>query len=222
MEIFFYLGILLALIDWIAIARNARSIRWVSKPGVILSLLLWFATSTPMTGDVRGTWFILALCLSLVGDIFLLMEGYELIKGGLAFILAHAAFIVAYNIPPDIPQMFFGVITLVGIISVFTYGDITRKIYKSGDPDLAWGIRFYALVLTAMVSMAMSRVFLPKWDGTAAWLTAGGAVLFYISDILLFINRFQSPRRDLRLPVTITYHIAQYALTYGYLWFLYS
>lgn len=221
MVIFFYLGILLALIDWIAIARDAHSIRWLSKPGVILALLLWFATASPITSDVRVTWFILALCLSLVGDIFLLMEGYQLIKGGLAFILAHAAFIIAYNIPPNVPPMFFGIFTMVGIISVITYGDITRKIHQSGDPDLAWGIRFYALVLTGMVSMAMVRVFIPTWDKTAAWLTALGGILFYISDILLFTNRFMQPRRDLRLLLTITYHVAQFAITYGYLWFLY-
>jgi uncharacterized membrane protein YhhN len=85
MSFFFFLGIVLAIADWVATARDATSVRWVTKPGALLALLLWFATSTPVAGSPQITWFTLALCFSLVGDIFLLMEGHQLIKDPLAY-----------------------------------------------------------------------------------------------------------------------------------------
>ena len=222
MAFFFYAGIILAVADWIAVAQDARTVPWITRPGTLLAILLWFTTATPATSDPRITWFTLALCFSLVGDIFLLMGGHQIIKGGLSFILAHVAFVVAYNIPLQIPAMFYGIFILNLIPTIVIFREIIGVIKKEGDKDLVWGVSLYALVLTCMSSTALTTLFRPEWGGLAAWLTAGGALLFYASDLLLFFDRFVRPRPRAQLIVMISYHLAQFALTYGYLWFLYS
>ena len=222
MTFFFYSGVILAVADWIAVTQDARTVRWVTKPGTLLALLLWFTTATPATTDPRITWFTLALCFSLVGDFFLLMEGHQILKGGLSFILAHIAFVIAFNIPLNIPPIFFGIFILNLIPTIISFRDITGAIKKEGDKDLAWGVSLYALVLTVMSSSALTTLFRSEWKGLAGWLTAGGALLFYISDLLMFHDRFVRHRARAQLIVMMLYHLAQFALTYGYLWFLYS
>jgi uncharacterized membrane protein YhhN len=221
MPFFFFAGIVLAIADWIAVAREAFSVRWITKPGALLSLLLWFTTSTPASSNPQITWFTLALCFSLVGDIFLLMEGHQLIKGGLAFILAHIAFIVAYNTPLQMPLAFLAVFLLNIIPTFIVYRKILKEIRAAGDKDLAIGVSLYALALTSMTSTAFSTLFRPNWPAIASWPTALGAVLFYISDLLLFSNHFLKTKHRTNVLTMVTYHIAQFSLAYGYLWFLY-
>ncbi|TFH35426.1 MAG: lysoplasmalogenase [Anaerolineales bacterium] len=222
MAFLFTAGVILAVLDWIAVAREAHRLRWFTKPGTLLALLLWFATSTPAPADLGTTWFTLALCLSLVGDIFLLMEGHQLIKGGLAFILAHVSLVIAYNLPLQIPPIFYGIFIVNMIPTVVAFRVITGAIQRQGDRDLVWGVRFYALVLTCMASTAVTTLFRSEWDGLSGWLTAVGALLFYTSNILLLFHLFVRPRQRTPLMVITSYHLAQFSLTYGYLWFLYS
>jgi uncharacterized membrane protein YhhN len=221
MPFFFFLGLVLAGADWIATARNARTVRWITKPGALLSLLLWFATSTPATNSTQATWFTLALCLSLVGDIFLLMQGHQLHKGGLAFLLAHVAFLIAYTTPLQVPIVLLAVFALNIIPTIIFFRKVLGIIRSSGDTDLALGVSVYALALTAMTSTSISVLFRPDWPPIAAWPVAIGGALFYCSDMLLFTNHFltEKPRPTYTM---ITYHAAQFAMTYGYLWFLYS
>lgn len=222
MSFFLYAGFLLAIADWIATARNAQSVRWVTKPGAILGLLLWFATSTPVAGSPQITWFTLALCLSLVGDIFLLMKGYQLIKGGLAFMLAHIAFILAYNIQQRIPTIFLAIFIVNLIPAILFFRRILGEIQSTGDSDLAIGVSVYALTLTSMTSSAVSTLFRPGWPPIATWLTFLGALLFFTSNLLRFSSHFLRPKPDSEPLTMITYHLGQYALTYGFLWYLYS
>jgi uncharacterized membrane protein YhhN len=222
MPFFFFVGIILALADWIAVSRQARGVRWITKPGTLLSILLWFATSTPVVTSPRITWFTLALCFSLVGDIFLHMQGDQLIKGGLSFLLAHMSFIIAYNLPLQIPPVFWAILLLTLTVTFLIFQGITAAIRRKADRELAWGVWIYAFALTAMTSTALTTLFRPEWPAIAAWPTALGALLFYISDALLFRNDFVQPAPHGRLMIMVSYHLAQFALTYGYLWFLYS
>jgi uncharacterized membrane protein YhhN len=173
-------------------------------------------------GSPQTTWFTLALCLCLVGDIFLLMEGHQLIKGGLAFILAHIAFVVAYNTPLQIPAIFL-VIFIVNIIpTLLFFRKILDVIRATGDNDLAIGVSIYALILTSMTSTAISTLFRTGWPPTAAWLTAIGALLFYVSDLLLFSKHFLDVKARVKVLTMVTYHFGLFALAYGFLWFVYS
>ncbi len=222
MPFFFFVGILLAVADWIATTRHAATVRWVTKPGALLALVLWFSTSAPLVSNPQITWFTLALCFSLVGDVFLLMQGYQLIKGGMAFILAYIAFIVAYNLPLNIPAVFLAIFILTLIPTILFFRNILGAIRKTGDTDLAVGVSIYALALASMTSTAISTLFRPIWTPIAAWPTAIGAILFFSSNLLLFSNYFleETPRNQAL--TMMTYHLGQFALTYGFLWFLYQ
>jgi uncharacterized membrane protein YhhN len=73
-----------------------------------------------------------------------------------------------------------------------------------------------------MTSTALSTLFRPEWPPIAAWPTAIGALLFYISDLLLFSKHFLEVKPRVKVLTMVTYHFGQFALAYGFLWFLYS
>lgn len=222
MPFFFFAGIVLAVADWIAVGRDALTVRWITKPGAMLFLLLWFATSAPAATSPQTLWFTLALCLSLIGDVFLLMEGYQLVKGGLAFMLAHVCFIVAYHIPFQLPAAILLIFLLNLMLTLAFFRRIILAIRAMGDNDLAVGVSIYALALTCMTSTAISTLFRSGWAPIAAWPTAIGGLLFYGSDLLLFYKVFIEPKKALKVLTMLTYHLGQFSLVYGFLWFLFS
>lgn len=222
MPFFFFVGVLFAVADWVATAREARSLRWITKPGTILALLLWFATTAPASDNPQILWFTLALCFSLIGDIFLHMEGYHLVKGGLAFLLAQITFTIAYNTPFQVPPITSLIFIVNIILTVVFFREIIKTIRDMGDNELAIGVGFYALALTSMTSSAISTLFRPAWPAIGAWPTAIGASLFFASDILLFYKFFFETKKRVKILTIITYHLAQFSLTYGFLWYLYG
>ena len=56
-------------------------------------------------------------------------------------------------------------------------------------------VLFYILVICFMVNRAVSAFFGDAFTTLQAWLVAVGAMLFWLSDLLLAINRFRTPFR---------------------------
>src|SRR3972149_6877078 len=62
---------------------------------------------------------------------------------------------------------------------------------------------------------AMLKLTDVKWEAGAALLVSLGAILFYISDIILAWNKFVSPLQHGRLYNSAAYHLGQIALIAG-------
>jgi uncharacterized membrane protein YhhN len=200
-------GVLLALtlasaaIDWMAVHHGHQAMRYVFKP---LTLVLLTATALALDPDdptVRS-WFVVALVLSLAGDVFLMLPGDLFVPGLGSFLLAHAAYIVGLVLSGLEPV---GVLVGLGVVAV-AFALVGVRIVagvRRSEPALGPPVLVYMGVISAMLVCAI---------GTGAPLAIAGAVLFYASDALIGWGRFVEARPSGDLAVMVTYHLAQVLL----------
>ena len=194
----------LALADWVAVVRDDRRMRWVTKPGALVALIGAAIALVPFDGTVR-VWMVVGLVLSLGGDVFLLLRndkvGFPL--GLVSFLLGHVAYVVG------MAQAFeSGILLAVGLASVVVGmvvvgRPIVGSVRRGEHPELTAPVIAYMVVISAMVVTAF---------GTASAWAIAGALLFYVSDATLATNRFVRPLPQGNLAVMTTYHLGQLGL----------
>lgn len=210
----FWLMLALAVTDWIGSWQNWNRLRWLTKPGTLIVLIVWFS----QVGGWRGplVWFGVGLVFSLLGDVLLHEQAHFFLLGMAAFFLAHVFYIVGFaqNLqPPDWKIL----LPLVVIIIAFTV--FTRKVRAGlrvhGESKMLLPVSGYAAVISVMAAFAVSCLFRPAWGTTPAVLVTLGAILFYISDAVLAYNRFVGPIPASDPIVMVTYHMAQILISVG-------
>lgn len=190
-----------AVIDWIAVRHGHQPMRYVFKP---LTLVLLTATALaldPADPTVR-TWFVVALVMSLAGDVFLMLPGDLFVPGLGSFLLAHVAYVVGLLLA-DVELVGIGV-GLVVVANALQF--VGRRIIAGAarsEPALRAPVVAYMVVISAMLVSAF---------GTLMPLAIAGAVLFYASDALIGWGRFVQAREGGDLAVMVTYHLGQVLL----------
>ena len=217
LNLWFFVTVFLALVDWSALWFKRPQISYVSKPATLIALILWF-TSQGGWNQAPG-WFGLALVFSLLGDIFLLLPDRFFILGLAAFLFAHISYIIGFSPQSPaatLPFMILGVLILsVGSLlynSVRKAIDVNPTHAKMNTPVLIYSIALSMMFFSATLTLAE-----PDWGAPAAVLAAVGGMLFFSSDSLLSYNRFVHPVPHGQLLVRILYHLGQIALTAGVL-----
>ncbi len=223
MIIWLTLVLLLAIIDWVAVARGWKYLEYAAKPGTILLLLLGMV----LLGGVSSPLLIcfeIGVFLSLLGDVFLLVSYVRFsnkwfLSGLGAFLLAHLGYITGLNIPlPDVsPIISVGISIVIAFSAGRILGKIIEGIRRKGLRRLEIPVIAYGLVITIMLLSAVLVLLGGKWNTPATLLVVTGAFLFYLSDILLAWNRFVNPVRSGRLINIILYHTGQISLAAGVL-----
>jgi len=92
---------------------------------------------------------------------------------------------------------------------------ITAVMRAKGQGALVNPVIVYGLVISLMLSAAMSTISDPAWRTNAALFVSLGAFLFYISDLILAWNKFVAPIRNARIFNIATYHLGQIGLIAG-------
>ncbi|MGC8855669.1 MAG: lysoplasmalogenase [Anaerolineae bacterium] len=213
----FGLSVVLALLQAWAAQHGWRTVRFFAKPGVMVALLAWLWSSVGLGGIPQ--WFAAGLLFSLAGDVFLLWPERGFLSGLLAFLLAHVAYIVGFNTPASIFSgwgIFLAVI--VGVGSARLLRRVIQAVEKQGKGALRIPIAVYGLVISLMLLSAMLKLMDISWQAGAASLVAGGAALFYFSDVVLAWNRFVSPIKNGQILNNLLYHAGQMALIAGVIW----
>ena len=196
----------LAVIDWVGVVRDDQRLRWVGKPGVMVALIVAALSADGAPSAVKA-WFILALVLSLIGDVALLLPEQWFMAGLVAFLLAHLAYI-AGMVQLDLRPPWGAVIVLVAVAVV---GRRILEAVRSEHPPLLVPVTLYLVVISAMAIVA--------WATGEPWLIVA-AMLFFASDATLGWYRFVTPAAAESTPprpagvaaplaVMVTYHAAQ-------------
>ncbi len=209
------LTILFIAADWTAVWRGWRKINYFTKPTALFLMCIWFWTVSVQEGS--ALWFGLGLFFSLLGDIFLLFSYRYFIYGLTAFLAAQAAYIIGFNycLPPISAPFWFLMIAQICVWAAIITGLVITLSKKSTHRKMILPAGIYAAALNAMLFSAIWTLFRPDWTALASSLAAGGALLFFSSDILLALDRFYHPFPHVRLWVRITYHLRQLALAAG-------
>ena len=85
-----------AVVDWVAVASDRRRLEYLAKPATLV-LLIGVALSLEVAHPRCAPTVVVALVLSLVGDVLLMLPGAHWFVFGLgAFLVAHLAYVVAF------------------------------------------------------------------------------------------------------------------------------
>lgn len=161
------------------------------KPTATLLIILVGALSflRPNVDPTYTAWILVGLVLSLVGDVALMFSSQRAFLLGLvAFLLAHVVYATVFTVfggfcPAD---LFSGLILLA-------IGVLVLRCLWDGLGKMKGPVVLYVLVICLMVQRAISTLFGDAFSVTQGWLIALGAILFWISDLILGLNRFGRP-----------------------------
>ncbi len=166
---------------------------------VILVALLSFAT--PGVKPLYTLGVALGLVLSLGGDVGLMFKANRWFMIGLVFfLLAQIVYPIVFTVPNGfhLQDLVTAAVLVVLAALIFLY-------LKPGLGKMQGPVIFYILAICFMVNRAVSTFFGTFFSPTQAWLIALGAILFWVSDLLLAINRFRRPFRLERLGLYLYY-----------------
>jgi len=189
--------------DWIAVAPGVRSrgAEYILKPAAVLALIAVAFSLHPRDGAQRVA-FLVALVLSLAGDVFLMLPSDEFVAGLSAFLLAHLAYIAGFALT-GLRGSWFVAGAAVVAVSGATFGRRIVRAVRERDRRLAVPVVAYMSAISVMVLLAIG-------EGNA--LALAGALLFYCSDALIAWDRFVERKTWARPVIMATYHLAQAGL----------
>lgn len=183
-----------AVADWVAVARGSKGLEYVAKPAATL-LLVGVALALVPEDETRRSWFVLALVLSLAGDVFLMLPRNLFVAGLASFLLGHVAYIAGFGLGEAWPW-----ILGVTLVALAVGTPILRALLARGEKELVGPVVAYMAVISVMVACAI---------GTGDAVAIAGAVLFMASDSLIAWNRFVRPLAWAPVTIMVTYHLAQ-------------
>lgn len=191
-----------AAADWLAVAHRNKPLEYLCKP-LTMALLIGVALAIdPQESSVRA-WFVVALVLSLLGDVLLMVPCDLFVLGLASFLLGHLAYIAGMHVDGvDGTRFLAGIVIAVAAI-VVVGSMILRGVRRGQDPQLAGPVAAYMVVISAMVASAV---------GVGRGPMVLGAVSFYVSDALIAWNRFLRETRHAAVAIMVTYHVAQASL----------
>ena len=211
---FFWLALVTAIIDWIAIYKRWKIFDYILKPSVILILLITVWQISNFEGFM--VWFGIALALSLAGDIVLMLSNKRLLAGIFLFAFAHIAYIIGFNLTPpplDVVSIIIALFILLPFIQVARR--IISSIKTSGNDQFVLPVAIYSFVIGLMLFSASLSLVRQDWPYSSAVPVSLGALLFVLSDLQLAWNKFVTPLPHPELRIIIPYHIGQILIISG-------
>lgn len=199
-----------AMLNWWSVARGDYTLERLTKPTVIVLLvgLAWsLGTDDRAVRAAALVPVLVALALSLVGDVLLLTATQVRFTLGLAaFLGAHLAYLWATVVGDHAgahPWLLVLALPVIGVIHGRWGRDVVRHAGALRAAVLAYEL---ALVLLVLVACVLARP-----------VVALGALVFLVSDLVLGHDRFVLERRWAPVQVMVSYHLAQLLLVLGLL-----
>ncbi|GAB5475707.1 MAG: lysoplasmalogenase [Maribacter sp.] len=189
--------------------------RVISKPLILISLLVYFLR---LGTHLEKRTYVLsgcALILSLFGDVFLLFEAYSslyFVLGLTSFLLAHLLYGFIFSKKRNKrPPIILYIIALL----LFIYGTLLFLYLKPSLGTLAYPVLAYVLAILFMAISALARF---RNVNAHSFLWVGmGALCFVCSDSILAIDMFKKQIPFASLWIMGSYALAQYLIVEGLL-----
>ncbi|HET7419067.1 MAG TPA: lysoplasmalogenase [Candidatus Dormibacteraeota bacterium] len=187
-----------ALTDWFAVAATRRRLEYVAKPAVMVGLIAVALALRPADSAERA-FFVVALALGLLSDVFLMLPRDMFLAGLAAALVEHLAYIAGFRTRGlNVGWLLIGAaIALVSTAAIFP--PIYRAL-RNRQPKLVAPVIAYLAVFVIMVASA---------GGTGSLVALAGALLFLYSDAILAWNRFVNPIPAGRIANIVPYHVGE-------------
>ena len=182
-------------------AVGNKPLEYVCKPAVMAALIGVTLALDP-TSAGRRDWFVVALVLSMLGDVFLMLPRDLFVAGLASFLLAHVAYVVGFRVHGASEAAWAVTAAAVLAVDVVVARPVLSAVRRR-HRALLLPVVAYMLVISTMVSAAAA---------TGIAFAIVGAALFFASDTLIAWNRFVRPRPWMPLAIIVTYHLGQAGL----------
>jgi uncharacterized membrane protein YhhN len=207
-------ALLLAIADWVAVAHRWRTAEYILKPAVLIVLLVWLGLEGGFSGWM--IWFALGILFSLVGDVFLLLPGLQFLFGLAAFLIAHVAYTIGFN--PSLPPLSLASLILalmVALPAITIYLRVASALRNTGQTGLILPSQAYTAAISLMTISALLTLLRNEWQPGPALLVSAGALLFFMSDAILILDKFVAPIKHGRVMNMAAYHLGQILIVVG-------
>lgn len=150
------------------------------------------------------------LIFSWAGDISL---EFSFIAGLACFLTAHIMYITAFFMTPGENVIFRSHWYLLS--PVIIYGAMLIRVLFNDLDEMRLPVILYTIVILTMLAGAINR--LKKVNRLSFVLVLAGAILFVISDSAIALNKFGFPFKYSGYVIMLTYIMAQYLITSGFI-----
>lgn len=210
------IAVILLLRAELSTPRDKAQIKiWKPLATLLCVTIALLSVGAPRYNAVYSLLIVIGLLLSLLGD-WLLIDADEqpqlFGRGLVAFLIAHIVYIIAFayarnaqGIPFDLAR------SAILAVLLLVMGGVAYFYLRPSLGSLRQPVLLYMTVISLMVHQAVSGVQLTSGILAQASLAAGGALFFYMSDLMLAIGKFVFPDdgRNNSVWVLSTYYIAQ-------------
>jgi uncharacterized membrane protein YhhN len=162
--------------------KKQKFIHYAFKPLTMVLIISLAWERTLASPSSYGYLVISGLCLSLLGDIFLMLPKNRFRPGLVAFLAAHVLYIFALSQGIQL-RSYFVLVPLL-LLGAIIYAVIFKNIRRLRVPVLV-----YVLVLSLLAWVAINRHL--TFADQASLLVMLGGLLFFVSDSALAVNRFR-------------------------------
>jgi len=203
---------LVSLINWVSAWQMRMIPYYITKPIVLIGLILFMVLRVPVTPARLP--FLLGLFFSLLGDIFLIPRGTRWFLVGMgAFSVAQLMYIWGFNTSmPPVPVLVVGLVgLLVGVILIHL---LVNRFSGSSSVNRAIlpFMKGYGALVLAMVMSALLCLARPAWPDRAAVMAGIGGILFFLSDGMIGLDKLDRRLPRYRFWIIVTYHLAQFLI----------
>lgn len=181
---------------------NRRQVYFIKPVSTLLVILAALqAVGDPLGHGAYTFGVITGLVFSLGGDIALMFDNKKSFRTGLVlFLLAHIAYAAVFTM--------VGSFSGLSVISALVLALVGLGIYwliQAGLGSMKIPVIAYILIISVMTIQAVSVFATPGITGGHASMIVSGALLFYISDVILAVNRFWRPWKYHRISLAFYY-----------------
>lgn len=185
--------------------RHAWTATYLFKPLTMVAIIAVVALP-PGAYPALRVWVIAGLCLSLIGDVFLMLRPARFLAGLVSFLVAHLAYCAAFVAAG-------AGLWWPALLPVLLGGLLMARLLWPGLDGMRVPVAVYISAIVLMVWLALSL-----WHGVhdrASGLLATGAVLFMISDAVLGYARFRDRFWSAQALILGSYYAGQWLIANG-------
>lgn len=180
--------------------QKSKFVHYAFKPLTMIMIISLAFDRMAAQPTVYGYFILSGLCVSLLGDVFLMLPARYFKPGLLAFLTALTLYILAFSRGLRARPLSPLLVILAYALLVFLFLYRSLSSYK-------WPVLFYILAISTMAWLAVSRHL--EMPGRNTLLAMAGALLFLVSDSANAVNRFKKPFRPAHVLILGTYFAAQ-------------
>lgn len=206
--------------ELVGISLNQHWLEWICKPLIMVTLGVYYITSSNREESSISKPVLGAIIFSLAGDVALMFQTQDEIYfmlGLASFLIAHICYVLAYNQHKGekVGVGLFGIQKFRFALPIVLAGTGLITILYNHLGSMKIPVIVYSLVIIIMVLQSIFRF--GHTNAKSFWFVFVGALLFMFSDSMIAVNKFLSSFESSSQLIMISYMLAQFLIIEGLL-----